>query len=114
MNPILANPKALALLDDLWECDTHHAVIARRLAGIIGTYPTSAEIREAATRYQPKPANEMPAPVPNTSRDDARRLIEWKRIEAARAAIPKDNKIRRIAPGTYPAKRFSMIGGRVA
>ena len=76
--------------------DTHMAVMRRRLHSLTGLYFTAAEARDAANRFREKPAPVVAAPIP---------------FGVKPACVP--DKIRLVAPGTFPARNFSMLAGRI-
>lgn len=98
---------ALSYLDALWAGDTHMAVIRRKLSPLLGFYPTSPDVMAMARRYvenpvKVAPALSLPAPVavPVT-------------VTFGFVPPPKqDNLVRKVPPGTFKTKGFTMIGKR--
>lgn len=95
---------ALSYLDALWAGDTHMAVIRKKLMPLLGFYPMSGDVIAMARRYVGKPVKVAAAPVP----------IEVPvSLTFGFGPVPKvDNVLRRVAPGTYPARNFTMLGGK--
>lgn len=94
---------ALAQLDSMWPLDMSMAVIRRRLHLLTGIDFSAREITEAATRHVAKPK-------PVVSEVVASALTE-RSFSAPRPALVQD-KVRIVAPGTFPARGFTMIGAR--
>ena len=101
---------ALSLLDSLWATKTRMNIIRNRLMPLLGYDPMPLEVREKANRYaeavevvqeaapaEPAKTKHIPTPIVFTTMAPAPR---------------PDNRVRLVPPGTYPARGFSMLGGR--
>lgn len=97
---------ALSYLDALWSGDTHMAVIRKKLMPLLGFYPMAADVIAMARRYQEKPVKVAPASLPVP-------IVIPVSVMLGFVPPPKtDNAVRRVPPGTYPARGFSMLGGK--
>lgn len=121
---------ALTLLDSLWNTTTM-AVIRKRMLERFGFYPTPDEVRAAANRFREgapprgkKSSPEVlaavhtewldriggePAPKPRVAEPEPVPTFAWRDPAPER---PKDNMVRRVAPGSFPARGFTMLGKR--
>lgn len=100
---------ALALLDSLVALQRPENVIRDTLYFNIGVRPTASAIRGAANRWKTEPKQEQSEV--KTVDHDGRGLITipiMTTVPRQRAQAPK-----RVAPGTFPTRNFSMIGGRI-
>jgi hypothetical protein len=98
---------ALTLLDTLWAIDTHMAVIRRKLMGPLGYYPLADDVRFAANRYRAS----VPKPAPTAATSTAIEAPPVVEVRFVARAVP--DRVRKVAPGTYPARGYSMLRGTV-
>lgn len=95
---------ALRLLDSLVGLNTHPSVIHRRLMKI-GMDVTPRQISDAANRVKEKP---KPPPKPKAIMFDIPVIPNRRPIPQ-----PVPPKATNVKPGTFPARNFSMLGGKV-
>lgn len=98
---------ALSYLDALWAGDTHMAVIRKKLMPLLGFYPTSPDVIAMARRYAGKPVKIVVA-VPAEPKPDPFPLNTYHFVPPPK----QDNTVRLVAPGTFKAKGFTMLGKR--
>lgn len=116
---------ALSLLDSLWATNTSMAVIRRRLTAALGYRPELVDVRALANRFRetaaepepvvkaaPKPkAKPKPDPEPVVAGPKAAIPVEAMNYHFA--PLPRvDNVVKRVPPGTFAVRGFSMIGGK--
>lgn len=92
--------EALALVNERLVLGDPREFIQLRLQPVLGYVPSLAEVEAAIhcakpSRHAPKLPKEAERPI------------------APEPVRPEDNPVRRVAPGTYPALAFSMLGGRI-
>lgn len=92
------SPAGLELVDRLWATTLDLADIRRKLQTILGVKLTDEQVVAAARR--------------NAAAVVRKPAIAMTKIK--RSAIPVDTSVVRLVPaGSYPARGFSMIGGKV-
>jgi len=104
----LLTPAARDLLAELWARDTHLTVMQRRLFALTGHWFAPHDLAEV-TRTLPPPGSRKAVGASRTA-EALTPHPTWQ--PPPRASQPPRERVVKVAKGTYPARGFSMLGGR--
>ena len=117
--------KALVALDSLCVLNERMNYVKSVLHYHLGFRPTTEEVRAMANRFQEAPvvrppkerkapyAPKAPAAKAISPGPSSRLIAAPRAIEVAFVPRSGENRRREVTPGTYPARSFSMLGGRI-